>query len=244
MKISSHIETNLEHIKNQMSIPLSADAILREFAIIFKDKKYKAFLIYYEGMVNSERIDDFIMQSLHIITPKGNDDLKTTVSEQLLSSNQLKIAETFEQVFDMVNYGGCAVFTDTVNACFLLDVKGWERRGVSEPVSENVIRGAQEGFTGTVRINTGMIRRLVRQEKLICEGFQLGSKSKTPCNMMYIEGTADTKTVNEVRRRINAIEADHITNSGELEQLIEDFSFFPSPQIIATERPDRTASAL
>ena len=105
MKISSHIETNLEHIKNQMSIPLSADAILREFAIIFKDKKYKAFLIYYEGMVNSERIDDFIMQSLHIITPKGNDDLKTTVSEQLLSSNQLKLAETFEQVFDIDSAG-------------------------------------------------------------------------------------------------------------------------------------------
>ena len=186
MKISSHIETNLEHIKSQMSIPLSADAILREFAIIFNDKKYKAFLIYYEGMVNSERIDDFIMQSLHIIIPKGKDDLKTTISEQLLSSNQLKLAETFEQVFDMVNYGGCAVFTDTINECFLLDVKGWERRGVSEPATENVIRGAQEGFTGTIRINTGMIRRLVRQEKLICEGFQLGNKSKTPCNHLHL----------------------------------------------------------
>jgi len=244
MKISSHIETNLEHVKNQMSIPLSADAILREFAIIFRGKKYKAFLIYYEGMVTSTRIDDFIMQSLHLIPPKGDDDLKTTISEQLLSSNQLKTADTFEEVFNMVNYGGCAVFTDTVSSCFLLDVKGWERRSVSEPVSENVIRGAQEGFTGTVRINTGMIRRLVRQEKLICEGFQLGSKSKTPCNMMYIKGTADAKTVNEVRRRINSIEAEHITNSGELEQFIEDFSYFPSPQIIATERPDRTASAL
>ena len=244
MKISSHIETNLEHIKAQMSIPLSADAILREFAIIFNDKKYKAFLIYYEGMVNSERIDDFIMQSLHIITPKGKDDLKTTISEQLLSSNQLKLAETFEQVFDMVNYGGCAVFTDTVNECFLLDVKGWERRGVSEPATENVIRGAQEGFTGTIRINTGMIRRLVRQEKLICEGFQLGNKSKTPCNIMYIKDTANTQTINEVRRRINSNKMDYITNSGELEQLIEDFSFLPSPQVIATERPDRTATAL
>lgn len=244
MKISSHIETNLEHIKNQMSIPLSADAILREFAIIFNDKKYKAFLIYYEGMVTSERIDDFIMQSVHLITPKGNDDLKTTMSEQLLSSNQLTTAETFDEVFNMVNYGGCAVFADTVNICFLLDVKGWERRGVSEPSTENVIRGAQEGFTGTIRINTGMIRRLVRQEKLICEGFQLGNNSKTPCNLMYIKDIADNKTINEVRRRIKSIETDYITNSGELEQLIEDFSFFPSPQIIATERPDRTAAAL
>lgn len=244
MKISSHIKTNLEHVKNSMSIPLSADAILREFAIIFNERKYKAFLIYYEGMVTSTRIDDYIMQSLHLIPPKGNDDLKTTIAEQLLSSNQLKIAESFEDVFNMVNYGGCAVFVDSVSCAFLLDVKGWERRGVSDPVSENVIRGAQEGFTGTIRINTGMIRRLVRQEKLVCEGFQLGNKSKTPCNLMYIKELADNKTVTEIRRRINAIDTDVITDSGELEQLIEDFSFFPSPQIIATERPDRTASAL
>lgn len=244
MKISSHIETNLEHVKLEMSIPLSADAILREFAIIFRGKKYKAFLIYYEGMVTSTRIDDFIMQSLHLISPKGEDDLKTTISEQLLSSNQLKMSDTFEQTFGMVNYGGCALFVDTVSTCFLLDVKGWERRGVSEPSTENVIRGSQEGLTGTIRINTGMIRRLVRQEKLICEGFELGKKSKTPCNLMYIKGQADNRIVTELRRRISAIDTDFIINSGELEQLIEDFSYFPSPQIIATERPDRAATAL
>lgn len=244
MNISSHIETNLEHIKVAMSIPLSADAILREFAIIFNGKKYKSFLIYYEGMVTSTRIDDFIMQSLHLIPPKGDDDLKTTISEQLLSLNQLKVFSTFEDVFGMVNYGGCAVFTDTLNVAFLLDVKGWERRGVSQPVSENVIRGSQEGFTSTVRINTGMVRRLVRQEKLICEGFSLGKKSQTPCNLMYIKDHADKKTITEIRRRINSIDTDFLTDSGELEQIIEDFSYFPSPQILSTERPDRVANAI
>ncbi len=244
MNISTDIKTNLEHIKLAMSIPLSADAILREFAIVFKDRKYPAFLVYYEGMVSSERIDDFIMQSLHLISPKGDDDLKTTISEQLLSANQLKMSSSIEQILSTVNYGGCAVFADTLDTAFLLDVKGWERRGVSQPVSENVIRGSQEGFTGTVRINTGMVRRLVRQEKLICEGFELGKKSKTPCNLMYVKGQADAKTVTEIRRRINAIETDFITDSGELEQAIEDFSYFPSPQIISTERPDRAANAL
>ena len=244
MNISTDIKTNLDRIKIAMSIPLSTDAILREFAIVFKDKKYKAFLIYYEGMVTNERIDNFILQSLHLISPKGNDDLKTTISEQLLSSNQLTLSSSFEQILGAVNYGGCAVFIDTVDTAFLLDVKGWQMRGVSQPVSENVIRGSQEGFTGTLRINTGMIRRLVRQEKLICEGFELGKKSKTPCNLMYIKGQAELKTVAELRRRINAINTDFITDSGELEQAIEDFSYLPSPQIISTERPDRVANAI
>lgn len=244
MKISTDIQQNLEHIKTAMSIPLSADAILREFAIVYKNEKYRAFLTYYEGIVSGESIDNFIMQSIHLISPKGDDDLKTTISEQLLSSNQLSMADTYEKAFGMVNYGSCAVFVDTLDVCFVLDVKGWDRRGVSEPVSENVIRGSQEGFTGTMRTNTGMIRRLVRQEKLICEGFKLGKRSKTPCNLMYIKGQADNKIVTEIRRRINAIDTEYITDSGELEQLIEDFNYFPSPQIISTERPDRTAAAL
>ncbi len=244
MKLFTDIQKNLEHIKIAMSIPLSADAILREFAIVYKDKKYKAFLTYYEGMVQGESIDSFIMQSVHLIKPRGDDDLKTTISEQLLSSNQLAMPDTFEKVFELVNYGGCAVFVDTLDVCFVLDVKGWDRRGVSEPVSENVIRGSQEGLTGTLRVNTGMIRRLIRQEKLICEGFKLGKKSKTPCNLMYIKGQADNQVVTELRRRIKAIDTDYITDSGELEQLIEDFTYFPSPQVISTERPDRIASAL
>ena len=39
MKISKSIEKNLQNIKIAMSIPLSMDAILREFAIIFDNKK-------------------------------------------------------------------------------------------------------------------------------------------------------------------------------------------------------------
>ena len=65
MNISKDIKTNLDRIKIAMSIPLSTDAILREFAIVFKDKKYKAFLIYYEGMVTNERIDNFIVKKVY-----------------------------------------------------------------------------------------------------------------------------------------------------------------------------------
>lgn len=244
MKISKSIETNLQNMKISMSIPLSSDAILREFAIMFNGKKHRSFLVYYEGMVVGSQIDDFILKSLHLIPPKGDDDLKTTISEQLLSSNQLTKADNYEKIISMVNYGGCAVFVDTVDICFILDVKGWEHRGISEPITEGVIRGSQEAFIETLRINTGMIRRLVRQEKLICEGFSLGRKSHTPCNLMYIKGQADNKIVTELRRRLNAINTDYITDSGELEQLIEDFTFFPSPQVISTERPDRAATAL
>jgi len=39
MKIYKEIDENLNNIKVALSIPLSMDAILREFAIIFNNKK-------------------------------------------------------------------------------------------------------------------------------------------------------------------------------------------------------------
>lgn len=244
MKIYNKIEDNEKYIKDAMSIPLSSDAIFRDFAIIHNGRKYRAFLVYYEGVASGDSIDQFILQSLHLVPQKGDDELEKVIAEQLLSANQLSIETEFEKVLEQVNYGGCAVFADTVNKCYVLDVKGWQRRGISEPITESVIRGSQEAFIETLRVNTGLVRRLVRQEKLICESFTIGSKSKTPCNLLYINDKADFRTVDEVRRRIEAIDTEYITDSGELEQLLEDFSFFPSPQIISTERPDRAAAAL
>ena len=244
MKIFSEISKNENYIKSAMYIPLSADAIFRSFAVMHEGEKHKAFLIYYEGLVSNERIDQFILQSLHLIPQKSGDRLEDTVADRLLSINQLTIETEFEKVLDKVNYGGCAVFIDTIDKAYVLDVKGWQMRGISEPATEAVIRGSQEAFIETMRINTSLVRRLVRQEKLICESFTIGSKSKTPCSLMYIKDKAESEIVAEIQRRIKAIDTEYITDSGELEQLLEDFSFFPSPQILSTERPDRAASAL
>lgn len=243
MKIFKNISENEKYIKEIMSIPLSADAIFREFAIVSKGKKHKAFLIYYEGLASNERIDQSILESLHIL-PQNGDDLEQMIADQLLSVNQLVVAEDFEKALPVVNYGGCAVFVDGIAKAYILDVKGWQMRGIGEPKTETVVRGSQEAFIETMRINTSLIRRLVRQEKLICEALTIGTESQTPLSLMYIKDKADAETVEEIKRRINAVNTEYITDSGELEQLLEDFSFFPSPQIISTERPDRAATAL
>lgn len=244
IKVYEKIEKNLEIIKEIMHIGISQDAILREFAIYKNGKNIPAFLTYYEGVASGDSIDEFIMQSIHLIPQNKDEDLKKSMKNSLLSANQLTETNDFDKVVEMVNYGGCAVFVDGIDFAFVLDVKGWQRRGISEPLTENVIRGSQEAFIESVRVNTGMIRRLVRDKDLLCEGFKIGKKSKTPLNLLYIKGVADEKTVDEIKRRIEKIDTEYITDSGELEQILEDFTFFPSPQMISTERPDRAVSAI
>ena len=144
----------------------------------------------------------------------------------------------------MKSTSGAAEYLEGVDSAFAADVKGWEHRGVERPNTEQVLRGPQEGFTEILRVNTALVRKILKDEDLIVENISIGRRSKTPCSMLYIKDITNDSLVNEMRRRLESIKLDYIIDSGELEQLLEESGFLPAPQVIATERPDRVASLL
>ena len=81
-------------------------------------------------------------------------------------------------------------------------------------------------------------------ENLIIESVNIGKLSKTPCSICYLKNIANTDLISEVRYRLNNLAIDYLTSSGQLEQLIQDNDNTSLPQIIATERPDRTSNLL
>ena len=147
-------------------------------------------------------------------------------------------------IIEEVNFGGAGLFIDGIDSAYTCDVKGWVQRQVDRPITEIVIRGPQEAFTEGLRINTALIRKTLKDENLVVENFKVGKRSKTPCSLLYIKDIANESLVEEARRRLKNINVDFIFDSGELEQLLEDSTFLPSPQMLATERPDRTANMI
>ena len=247
-EISKKLSDNLEYMKERYSIPINGDIILREFNVVVKDKAISAFIIFFDGMVDRKVINDDILQPLMLLS---NLDIKsddTGVAEyirnHILPHNQLKELRQYGKIVDEINFGGCGIFIDGIDSAFTADVKGWEHRGVERPNTELVVRGPQEGFNEIVRVNTALIRKRLKSENLIAENIEIGKESKTPCSMMYIKDIVNDSLVDEVRRRLKSIKADFINDSGELEQFIEDSTYFPSPQMIATERPDKVAALL
>ena len=96
----------------------------------------------------------------------------------------------------------------------------------------------------TVRTNITLIRRIVRNKNLITENISVRSTNNLTCALMFVDGIANAKLINEIRRRIRNINTDIISSDGMLEQLIEDKPFTLFPQVLSTERPDRAASFL
>lgn len=246
--ISKKLSENLEYIKGKYTIPLSGDLIIREFDIVVKSKTISAFMIFFDGMVDRKVINDDILQPLMLLSNmdiKGdNQDIGEFVKSHLLPHTQVKVVDEHHLIIEEVNFGGCGLYIDGISSAFAADVKGWEHRGVDKPITEVIIRGPQEGFNESLRANTALIRKRLLDENVIAESLRLGKRSKTPCSIMYIKDIANVSLVNEVRRRLESLEIDYISDTGELEQFIEDSPYLPLPQIIATERPDRVSNFL
>lgn len=243
-KVQADINYNLNCIKQLFSVPDNNDVIIKHFSI--KGDR-KCFLFFYEGMVNVELIDNFVIKSLAelpYIKETETNSLAREIRDKFIVHAQVNLTESIDTVAEEVNFGGCGLFIDGVNQAFTLDVRTWEHRGITKPENEQSIYGPQEAFAEMLRTNTILIRKILKTEKLIAEAVKIGEVSKTRGVMLYISDIANEKLVKEVRNRLNSISIDYIISIEEVEQLIENGSIFAATQTLSTERPDRTARAL
>lgn len=262
------LSVNLEYMKVRYNALINSDIVIREFTLTARNKQYSAFLLYIDGMVDTKLINDFVLNPLMLRnranTFDGDEnrvvseaitnnitvrrvkkfDLLDYIFNNLMPQNSVKKVQEFDEIISGINSGNCALFVDTLDTAFNIDVKGFKQRSIEKPDNEIVIRGSQEGFTEAIRTNTSLIRRFVNNENLIIENIDLGTLSKTKCAVCYMKNIANNDLVSEVKYRLNNINVDYLISSGQLEQLIEDNGKFSLPQMISTERPDKATNYL
>ena len=258
--ISSSLDINLNNLKLRYTASINSDIILREFNIHVNNRTYKALIVCIDGMIDSDLVNNFLLRPLMQtnskskvppkkinlngieITQNIKIDLKKYIHDALVPQNDINEAKTLDELISGVNIGNCALLVDTVDTGILVDVKGYKAREISTPSNEVVVRGSQEAFVEKLRTNTTMLRRLINNENLIIEEANVGSVSKTNIAICYLKNIVNAELVNEVKFRIKNLDIDYIISSGQLEQLIQDNGNISFPQVIATERSDKTAS--
>lgn len=243
--VDAKLHINREYIEKIYSLPINKDIIVRDF-FIASEPPIKAFAVFLEGLADKTIINEDILKPLMIFSTLKKDtehaDLAEYIKTRVLYGNQVDITEKYKDILDKVNYGGTAVFIEGSPKCLLVETKGWDKRSVGKPETEQVIRGPHEAFNETLRSNTGLIRKGLRNENLITEMFKIGTKNKTDVALMYLKDLVNPNLIEEVRFRLTNIKTDYIGESGILEQFMEDHPYMPIPQFISTERPDRVVS--
>jgi len=196
------IDVNLEYVKVKYNVLINSDIKIRNFFVNAKNRQYRAFLLYIDGMIDSKSINKFVIEPLMLKnssnTTTSEQNIVSTavtnnaivrrvkkfnlvdyISECLVPQNDVSTSTKFKDVFEKVNAGMSALFIDTIDTVFVIDAKGFEKRSISPPENEVIIRGSQEAFIESIRTNTSLIRRLVNNENLIIEDISVGTISHT-----------------------------------------------------------------
>ena len=246
-KIYPNLNENLEFLKSKYNTLINSDIKIREFETLAQNQTFKSFIIYFDGLVDSISINDFVLEPLmfpkHVKNPNTN-NLLNYIDNRLLPQLSVNKVTNFEKVCSGINMGDCLLFIDTLNIAFDIDVKKYNARNVDKPENEIIIKGPHESFVENLRTNTSLLRRIINNENLIIENIPIGKISQTKCGICYMNNIANSDLVNEVKYRLNNLAVDSLLSTGQLEQLIEEDETFGVPQVISTERPDKCCKYL
>jgi spore germination protein KA len=246
--ISTELRENIQKITK--SLGQSPDIIVRECRL-GRQNQIQAAIIYTTGLADTKLVNQFIMEPLltnhqddFFQIQSEHEDSLHVIKQLLLPVGGIQETMSFDTVLTKILSGDTVLLCQGYDRCLLITSKGWEQRGIEEPTSQTVIRGPKEGFTENIVTNIAMIRRKIKDSNLWLESFQVGRVTKTSVSIMYVNGIAKEKVVNEVRDRIKRIDIDGILESGYIEELIQDKTFTLFPTIYNTERPDVIAGGL
>ncbi|MGN7407938.1 spore germination protein [Sporosarcina sp. SAFN-010] len=243
------LQENIKQIKETLGN--STDILIREVGI-GRSGDLLIGIIYTDGLSDQKTIMDFVTESL-MVDMKGNhldkeiqssSDVVQVIKDYALTIAGVSDVKDYKTLYHSVLSGDTVILVDGHAEGIAASTKGWKDRGVTEASAETVVRGPREAFSESLRTNTALIRRKIKDSNLWLETMQIGRITQTDVAIMYINGIVSEEIVNEVRTRLRQIDIDGILESGYIEELIQEDTFTPFPTVYNTERPDVIAAEL
>ncbi|SFD46697.1 spore germination protein KA [Bacillus sp. OV194] len=193
-------------------------------------------VIYLESIADTEKIQNSILEPL-------NRQPKINIMAGITNAEMIQLNDLNEAIKKLL-MGNCLLLLDGMDSVYAINVQLEITRPPEEPYNEKVVRGSHEGFVENINQNLGLIRRRIENESLVFKQYILGKKTKSKVVIAYMDDLVNQEILAEVDRRICSISTDMIFSPGFMEEFLENKSFSPFPQMLPTERPDRTMAHL
>ncbi|MBO5358464.1 MAG: spore germination protein [Clostridia bacterium] len=207
--------------------------------------QFDAALLYIDGMVDSNQLNEAVIEPLMEMEVKScYSDLAEYVEKQLLFARDVKTQNDISKILEGILYGEALLLIDRSETALMLDVKGWRTRGIKEPENERIIQGPREGFEEAALLNLAMLRRKLQTPDLCIELTRVGRRTNTAVFICYLGELVNRKTLRKIKESLSRINIDGILDTN---YIIEEIS--PHPLSLfktagTTERPDVVAARL
>ena len=205
-------------------------------------------LCYLSGMVKMERVSDYVLRPLaqdealaRCGTPRqAMDRMKDGALYNLSAEERTRLDAA---VFDLVN-GCCLLLFPWESSVLSLNVGTEEKRSISSPSNETVLKGSRDAFVESLRTNTSIVRRHLKAPELRIREQVVGRQSVTSVDILYIEGLTNPHLVEQVAAQLADIDIDAVLTTGNIEEYIVPAARTAFPLVQYTERSDRFCAGL
>ncbi len=186
------------------------------------------------------------IQFMYSIKPEAMPKNGKRFMEQLIPYGEVGTLDDMDDIATSFLAGITCLFIDGYAECLIMDCRDYPARGVQEPEKDKVMRGSRDGFVETLIFNTALIRRRIRDPRLTVEIMNIGRRSRTDVAVCYMDGEADTKILDHLKKRLSSIQVDSLTMNQEslAECLYKGKWLNPFPKFKFSERPDTAAACL
>lgn len=201
-----------------------------------------------DGLMSTLMLDETILKPLTLDENLKNMQTEKEVMEYLLEGGAFhaftdEVAD-YQLLLRYILSGMAALVFDQEQKALIFDVRDFDKRSITEPSDEGVMKGAKDSFIEVMRTNTVLIRRRLKSEFLVMEQLNVGKLSKTDITIAYLSNVADMDTVNRVRDTLQNIDIDNVSTPAFIEEYLVDNKKSIFPQIMYTQRPDRVSANL
>ncbi|AZN39779.1 spore germination protein [Paenibacillus albus] len=212
------------------------DLIVRELNI----SNSKATLLYLETMCEAAKIELSLFKQLQQDSSDGQVPMRI---EELLTAAKVDHCHSVQEAVDALIRGRAIICEEEANQCFSFDVNKQYRRAPEEPENERSLTGNRDGFIEQLHSNLNLIRKHLSTEQLRVQYLILGKHAKRLTALVWLDGTADSRIVNEAINRLTSLSSTHDVHPELIRKQLKEHKYSVFPQIFSTERVD-FASAL
>ncbi|WP_339146168.1 MULTISPECIES: spore germination protein [unclassified Sutcliffiella] len=240
-KQHSQKNNNLQGLTVDLDMSLNI-ALLKKLTYDTDDLIIKTFneeitLVYFESKVDYSDLEKYILSPL---THHQSVEFVESISlHKTVNINDIN------EAIEYLTQGNCLIIQENKPVIIAIHVENVMKREISEPINEQVIRGSHIGLIERMSSNINLIRSNVHHPGLVVKYIKSAKKiSSDRIAILYIEELADKDIVEKLSRKLSIINTDNINYTYFNEELLENNTFSPFPQVLNTERVDRAVNNL
>ncbi|WP_135550953.1 spore germination protein [Paenibacillus cymbidii] len=209
-----------------------------------------AVSLYFNTLVQQKQhnymklaLQDLVEMTIGPGTEVTIDAIRSYFGSHVASNDSANLVYSYEAVKENILNGDVVIMFDGWNVALAFHALSLEKRQVAEPSTESVVQGPREGTVEDLTTNIGLIRSRIRSHLLKLEYVDTGGTMNTRLAYIYVENAVDPNTLTLFRERIASLDVE-VLEASYVEQVLEDSTMSPFPQVKYTERTDVAAANL